>query len=548
MNEPSPDSEYLYKTSCDNCGSSDANAVYSDGHSYCFSCQRYTKGEGEISEINERKQQTKGSLLPGRVPEGGLRKRGLTEETCRKWSYLVGRTSSGVPVQIAQYRDASGQIVAQKLRTPDKEMPWTGDKQARKQVQLYGAHLWGPSKKIVVTEGEIDAMTVSQVQNHKWPVVSLINGASGAKRDLLRNLEYLRNFGEVILMFDQDEAGREGAEEAAKALLGSVPVKIATLDLKDANEMLLAGRGDEIISAIWNATPYKPSGVMTLGDIKEEMRKPIEWGLPWAFEELTKLTYGRHPGIYALGAGTGVGKTDILTQQVAYDITELKEKVGVFFLEQQPAETGRRIAGKVAGKRFHIPDAGWTQEELEATVDALAKDDRLFLYDHYGHIDWDTIASTIRFLAGSEGVRIFYLDHLTALADPSNERESLETIMAEMASIVQELGLVLILVSHLATPEGKPHEEGGRVTIRHFKGSRAIGFWSSFMFGLERNQQAEDEDERSTTTFRVLKDRYTGNSTGATLRLRYDRETGMLSVVPEEDTNPFNNTDEDEEF
>jgi twinkle protein len=75
---------------------------------------------------------------------------------------------------------------------------------------------------------------------------------------------------------------------------------------------------------------------------------------------------------------------------------------------------------------------------------------------------------------------------------------------------------------------GKPHEEGGRVTISQFRGSRAIGFWSHFMFGMERNQQADDPEERKTTTFRVLKDRYTGRATGETFQLGYNHETGML--------------------
>jgi twinkle protein len=64
--------------------------------------------------------------------------------------------------------------------------------------------------------------------------------------------------------------------------------------------------------------------------------------------------------------------------------------------------------------------------------------------------------------------------------------------------------------------------------IRHFKGSRSIGFWSVYMFGMERNQQAEDEGERQTTTFRVLKDRFTGRATGEVFYLGYNRETGML--------------------
>ena len=32
------------------------------------------------------------------------------------------------------------------------------------------------------SEGEIDAMSVSQLQQHKWPVVSVNNGAPAAKK------------------------------------------------------------------------------------------------------------------------------------------------------------------------------------------------------------------------------------------------------------------------------------------------------------------------------------------------------------------------------
>jgi twinkle protein len=119
---------------------------------------------------------------------------------------------------------------------------------------------------------------------------------------------------------------------------------------------------------------------------------------------------------------------------------------------------------------------------------------------------------------------------LTALAaaDDREEKDALEAIMSEMGSLVQELGIVLHLVSHLTTPEGKPHEEGGRVTIRHFKGSRSIGFWSFFMFGLERNQQAEDPQEKQTTVFRVLKDRLTGQATGETIAFGYEAKAGKL--------------------
>ena len=90
--------------------------------------------------------------------------------------------------------------------------------------------------------------------------------------------------------------------------------------------------------------------IWIIDDILDDVEKPIEMGLPWWIEKLTKLTYGRRLGeVYGLGAGTGVGKTDFLTQQIAYDIEVLGQSVGVIFLEQKPTESAKRIAGKIAG-------------------------------------------------------------------------------------------------------------------------------------------------------------------------------------------------------
>jgi len=84
------------------------------------------------------------------------------------------------------------------------------------------------------------------------------------------------------------------------------------------------------------------------------------------------------------------------------------------------------------------------------------------------------------------------------------------------------------------------------VMLRHFKGSRAIGFWTHFAFGLERDTQAEDEIERNTTTFRVLKDRYTGQSNGKTIHYLYTHETGRLNPVSEPDVDACPFVDETE--
>jgi len=201
--------------------------------------------------------------------------------------------------------------------------------------------------------------------------------------------------------------------------------------------------------------------------------------------------------------------------------------VGVIFLESKPVEVGKRIAGKVDAKRYHVPNGDWDKAQLKKTLQGLKG--KVVFYDNWGDTEWDVVKNKIRFMVVSRGIKLIYLDHLTAMADTSNEKESIEQIMKEMAGLANELGIIIHFVSHLSTPEGKSHEEGGRVMIKNFKGSRSIGFWSYYMFGIERNTQAEDTSDRHTTTFRVLKDRYTGQATGNTISLHYEEATGLIS-------------------
>jgi twinkle protein len=534
------DSNFVAKEPCPSCGSRDNLARYDDGHAYCFTqgCGHYEPGDGEAQPQQQRSHMS-GDLLP--LGEArAITSRGLTEETCQKWGYTVHVSGvSGKVFQVANYRDDTGRVVAQKVRGKDKDFSVKGTITGL----LYGKHLWRDAgRRVIITEGEIDALTVSQVLDHKWQVVSIPNGVQGAKKALAANVEWLNRFDQVVLCFDQDEPGRKATEECC-GLFPPGKVRIVNLPLKDPNAMLVEGRTEELVRCLWDAKEYRPDGIVTVSDLVEEVLRPAEEGLPWVLSSLTEATHGRCYGeLVAVGAGTGVGKTTLIAQQIAMDLSA-GASVGAFLFEQSPSETVKLIAGMQAGKQFSIPGAGWKTKELK---DALWKMEKakgqLYLYDHFGACDWDIVKERIRYLRHSRDVRLFYIDHLTALAaGQEDERIALEKMMAELGSLVKELDCWILFVSHLATPEGKPHEEGGRVMIRHFKGSRAIGFWSHFMFGLERNQQDGDEEVRGTTMLRVLKARppRACRSTGKTIELAYNHDTGLLyEPDPFTDTTP----------
>ncbi len=529
------ESTLVSKGPCSACGSSDANALYDDGHTTCYSCNLTVQAGGQL--VAEYSRKTPKDLIPfSDINIREIDARGLWNETCQKFRY--GITGNGASWKhVATYFDVDGRPVAQKLRTAGKDFAVLGD---MKSALPFGAHCWPRSgKQIVVTEGELDAMSVSQAQDNRWPVVSIANGATSVKRDMARWREYFKNFETVVLMFDSDEPGQKAAREAAMTLaMPHGQVRIATLPLKDANDMLVAGRIKELVDAIFRAVPYRPGGSLTLREIRDQILEGTQEGLPWPWPSLTEATFGRRPGeIYVLGAGTGVGKTSLYFQVAAETIRQ-GQKVGLVMLETPPAESGLRLASPFAGRAFFAPDNSWSQTELLSALQEL--EDRAFIYDSFGSSEWEPVEAIIRYWRNAEDVQHVVIDHLTALsAQADDERRELDKIMAKLGGLAKELGICVYLISHLATPEGAPHEENGRVMIRHFRGSRSIGFWAHFIFAIERHQQSDDPTERMKSTFRVLKDRSTGRSTGLTIPMIYDPNTARLSEARDSQAHIF---------
>lgn len=518
------ESHFTHKEPCPACGSRDNLARYTDGHGFCFGCDHYEPADGSVPTKRRPTVAQDFTPLTGEVE--ALRARGISEETCQHFGYRIG-VRNGKKVHIAPYYK-DGELVAQHTRDAEKNFAWVGDAKGFA-FELFGQHLWRDGgKKVVITEGEIDAMSVSQLQGNKWPVVSIPSGTGSAEKAIRANIEWLGKFDEVVLMFDNDEPGREARDDVAP-LFAPGKCKVASLPLKDPNDMLKAGRGSEVIDAIWAAKVYRPDGIRSIDDLAEAAEVDPEVGLSWWLDVLTELTYGRREGeCYAFGAGTGIGKTDWFTQSIAFDVMKLGLAVGVLYLEQPPVETLRRIAGKVDGKVLHVPGKA-TREERREAIGKLRDTGRIHFYDSFGSTDWEVVKGKIRYMAVGLGCKCIYLDHLTALvAQEEDERKALDKLMAELAALALELKVMLHFISHLTRPkDGPSHEEGGRVKQAQFRGSNAIGMWAHFMFGLERNTQGEEAADR-ITTFRVLKDRNTGQATGKTIPLDYDPATGLL--------------------
>jgi twinkle protein len=229
-------------------------------------------------------------------------------------------------------------------------------------------------------------------------------------------------------------------------------------------------------------------------------------------------------------------------------MSNTKDNIGVLAMEENIRNTAFNLMSVEANQRLYIKEIRekFSMEQLKEWQDKTIGSGRFFAFDHFGSISNDEILSRIRFMARALGCKWIILDHLSILVsgqeDNGDERKSIDILMTKLRSLVEETGIGLLLVSHLRRPSGdRGHEDGREVSLSHLRGSASIAHLSDSVVALERNQQADDPAEANTTTIRVLKNRYTGD-TGIACRLHYDKESGRMTEID----NPFMENEEND--
>lgn len=136
---------------------------------------------------------------------------------------------------------AAGHVVGVKFRALDDETEpkYTGPPMPSRLFNL--AALNTPSTLIVLTEGELDAVSLTQLG---LPAV----GIPGAKAWKPHHYRVFESYERVVLVQDDDQAGNDLAK---KLLSTDLPVTVVRpAGVKDVNAALIAGLGDQLVAAI----------------------------------------------------------------------------------------------------------------------------------------------------------------------------------------------------------------------------------------------------------------------------------------------------------
>ena len=508
-------SEFVRHMPCPACGSSDANSLYSDGHTFCFRCYTHSHTDGDTVVHTHQMQNV---TLQGSA--GRLQSRGISQKTCEFF-----KTYKDGDILRHYYFDSSGKPVGAKVRTADKQFRCEGEVKTLFGMQNFRHVTSGNNnKRLIITEGEMDAMSVWEAQPD-WPVVSIPNGAAAAKKAIQNNYEWINYYDKIVLFFDSDEAGQKAAQEAAGVLPPGKVFIGALEDYKDASEALAAGDAKAIREVHgFRHLPYKPDGIVDAKSLLEVVTTPSPPAdHDYPFQGLQSKLHGiRYGELVCVTAGSGTGKSSFCRHLCAH-LLDKGERVGYLALEESNRRTALGLMSTAVGKNLYLGEPD--RSELVDAFDKSIGKWNLHLFDGFGSYDPDHIYERIEYMAAGLETRVIFLDHLSILLSglDGDERKMIDTTMTKLRSLVERTGISMFLVSHLRrTQSDVNHEEGARVTLGQLRGSASIAQLSDACIALERDQQ--DGSERNATTIRVLKNRYSGE-VGVAGQITYNLST-----------------------
>lgn len=520
-------------------------ATYKDA--YCFGCQTYltpSKTAEHLEEAYEYKPKSREEDFNledlkdiQQLECRGWKERKIAKKVCEKYGVRAEFDPTDGNM-VARYYPVTndGQVVGYKKRTLPKQFTGIGNTKATN--EFFGQSVFEAGQRYcVLVTGEEDALALAQTLHSDkdgkefWtPVVSVTAGDGSILKQIKANFDYLNSFEKVILMFDMDEPGQKYIEDAAK-LLNPGKAHIAKLPMKDASDMLKAGRTQELRTAFWKATRYSPVDVTTLGQLWDEFEQSVEDDiipLPPEFKELSELMGGGPAAgeVTVIGALTSVGKSTILNNMVYHIAKHTPKKVGLMYLESSPREIVRSFLSihteqNLALNKYSEMDMAKLKVQFEELV---GDDSKIVTVNHNGSFtSVEEMFEKIRWMVKAANCGVVVIDPLQA-AVPSNENSVIDNFMDSLLKLAKETGASIIVVSHMKKPDDdRPHA----VSEYSLKGSSAINQIAFNTFLLSRDKISQDERIRNSTKITLVKCRRTG-MTGHGGWLKYDPTSAKL--------------------
>ena len=446
-------------------------------------------------------------------------KRSISKETLDYVGIKQGIKENGESVCF-EYKNELGEHITNKYRFISLKANPKMKFEAKTNINtLFNMDKIDVTKPLLITEGEFDCL--SAIESGFKNAVSIPSGVNSTNQWITTNWTWLEQFEEVIIWFDNDEAGIKGAREVFNRL-PNASVKIVRCEIaNDINELLHKYGKLAILKQIEKATTPTLEGVATLDMIEDfdvHEAETLKTGIDDIDTDLIGMVFG---SLNVLSGRNGSGKSTILNQIYIAEAINQGYKTFLFSGELVGGNVKYWLLQTLANEeQFAEYTAKDGHKYKKVTIQAKEKivqdvKDRFFLYDSDDY-RIEAIIEKMTILAKRYGVRVFIIDNLMTLESSLKDKYEAETdTVKKLKNFAKKYNAIVHLVAH---PRKSMNENISKDDV---SGSANITNLADYVTVIERNF---DKDKEYDASLNILKNRHTGVNVEMKLKFNIERK------------------------
>lgn len=491
--------------------------------------------------------------------------RGISETTLGEWkigygpSFRKGIGADGIP----QYHRAikfpffeDGKLVWVKHICPPE---WSGKERLIRSFEggkpvPFGLDRAG--KWIVITEGEIDAMSVYEAGiSEVWSVPNGSQSLGFLEFPIV--VEKLEAAERIFLAGDADKSGMDMREELIRRLCQNPNIGAEKLflvewpdDCKDANDVLVKHGPAVLYACITEMAQGVPvDGISEIDEFVGEFLSFYNNGLPkgesTGIETLDQI-YRVMPGMVTVITGvTNYGKSELMDEIVRNMIDKSGWKFAFYSPENYPMSLHMmKLAEKWVGKPFDTERFGHMSANEAAEAAQWMQDNIYYINPRNRTFSIKEILERAKILIYRKGIRGLVIDpwnYVRKDFGAMREDQFINAAMQEIGVFTKATGVHVWLTVH---PRTLKKDKEGKIevpTVMELSGGSKFGDNADFVFAVHRDPMKAFQTGIHEVMVHVQKSRYRPAATQGNVKLIWNPFNGRFSgeqdavLMPQED-------------
>jgi twinkle protein len=385
------------------------------------------------------------------------------------------------------------------------------------------------NKEVIITEGEIDALTFIEAGFDN--VVSVPNGAN-------KNLEYLDNYIEffnpiakIHIATDQDTKGIELRDELIRRFGPEKCYIVSFKDCKDANEYILK-YGSLIKDVIKDSIPVPIKGIVDVENIYQDVRDLFENGIQPGksinFDELDQNITWETKRLAIITGVPGMGKSEFVDFIVAKLNIIHGWKAAYFTPENYPLKFHyAKLFEKIIGSSFSKIDSSNT--EFDTAYEYIKENFFYILNEEDFKVE--SILNSAKILIKTRGIKILVIDPYNKLEHKYTDSETqyISRFLDQLIMFAKINDILLFLIAHPRKMERDKDDIIKTPSLYDISGS--ANFYNKTDYGITIHRKSDTMTKLflNEVWIHIQKVKYKHLGKQAVIELRYDYKNGRFN-------------------